>query len=127
MTPGALRSEFERRGLRAGRALLFDERAATAFIARAEEEHVAIADIDQVRPDAADEYEPLVQRALTDAERLGSWQRARLFVEGLSGRGLYFDIALEPAYATGLAKLKYLFRTGLTWQRGSRVSDGTLQ
>ena len=127
MTSAALRSEFRDQGHRVGGAMVFDERTALALIARAEQEHIAIVDVDQVRPDTTSRYDTLGRSALKDMERYASWRQARLFVESLSDRGLYFQIALEPAYATLLAKLKYLFRTGVAWEPGSRAEDETLQ
>jgi hypothetical protein len=42
MTGRALRAEFERRGVPAGRAMVFDEDTAVALINRAEDEYVAV-------------------------------------------------------------------------------------
>jgi hypothetical protein len=107
-TAGRVRREFAPRGVQAGTVVLFDEASALALIRRAEEERIAIAGVDQVRAEGLCDYDPLRGHALSPLERLSSWRQARLFVEGLAGRGLLFDVVLESPWRSYLA----LWRSG---------------
>lgn len=115
MTGHGLRTEFESRGVKARRGIVFEEDPAVALINRAEDEYVAVVNVELVPEEGVSRYEAARGHSLPDVERLRSWNSAREFVENLSGRGLYFDVVLEPSYATYLGRLRYLFRTGASW------------
>lgn len=127
MTAGKLLSEYGSLGLIAGGTLVFDASTALAPIDRAEQEYIAVVGVDPLGSDDLDAYEPMERRVLSDAERIRSWESARAFIEALSDRGLYFEVMLETAFATYLAKLKYLFRTGAAWSSDSSDDGSWLQ
>lgn len=114
-TGRGLRAEFANRGVVVGRATVFGEDVALELIARAEAEYVAIAGVEPIPVKDLPFYRAPRVHPMTDVERLGCWSSAREFVEKLSGRGLYFDVVLEPWWATYLARFKYLARTGAPW------------
>ena len=127
MTGAGLRSEFEGQGLRIGHVVVFDERTALKLIDRAEEEYVAVADVQSVRGADVDTYEAPNAHPMNEGERLGSWSKARDFVEMLAGRGLYFDVVLESRSSTYVARLRHLFNRGEPWAAGRSAQGGTIQ
>lgn len=127
MRAGALLAEFADRGTVASGCIVFDDHAALALIDRAEQEYIAVVGVEQVRREDLTSYRPMSRRGLDDMERVRCWGSARSFVGALCGRGLYFEVALEPAVATHIAKLKYLFRTGQTWSQNSAEEGSSLQ
>jgi len=128
VTARRLRGEFDPLGVAAGRVHVYGESAALALIDRAEDEYVAVVSVEPVWEDDLLGYSAQRRRLSSEVERLRSWENAREFVTGLSGRGLYFDVILESSFATYAAKLRYLFRTGSVAsgdRRGGR--GGTIQ
>ena len=119
MTAKGLYEEFAAAGTTAGAALVFDDHTALELIKRAQEAGLAISDIDMVRPTELDSVLPA--RFLRDPERVSSWNDARSFVEMLGGRGLYFQVVLESAWSTRLARLRSAMRTVARDNTSSRL------
>jgi hypothetical protein len=107
MIGSQLKKEFAPRGRAIPGSVVFDAHVALALIRRAREEGIAVAAIDQLRPSDFDEYEPIPGSRLGHLERLSSWRQAYLFVESLSDRGLFFDVTLEPRWATWFARFRW--------------------
>jgi hypothetical protein len=121
MTGRALQAEFERQGVPAGRAMVFNEDTAVMLVNRAEDEYVAVASVEAIPKKDVPVYQAPRGYSMKDVERLRSWSNARAFVEDLSGRDVYFDVVFEPSWATYVARFRYLARTGAAW---SRRGDG---
>jgi hypothetical protein len=107
MTGNQLVKEFASQGHAVGPTVVFDEHVALALIRRAQEHSIAVAAVDQLRPEDFDGYQPLHGSWLGHGERLSSWRQATLFVESLSSRGLYFNFVLESAWATWFARFRW--------------------
>ena len=121
MTAKGLYEDFAAAGTTAGAALVFDDHTALELVKRAQEAGLAISDIDMVRPTELDSVKLLPARFLRDPERVSSWNDARSFVEMLAGRGLYFQVVLESAWSTRLARLRSAMRTVARDNTSSRL------
>ncbi len=121
MNAKRLASEFAATAIRTGPVFVLDEPTTLDLISRAQQENVAISGIDMVRPGDLDSFEPLENRLLSHLERLSSWRDARSFVEMLGGRGLYFQVMLESAWSTRLARLRSAMRTVVRDNTSSRL------
>ena len=106
MSAHDIEAEFSPRGVRQGRALLLDERAALALIDRAAQLGVAIVAVDQVRRDDAHDYATLQGEIDEQFERTASWDQAREFIRALHGRGLLFEVVLEQRGPARVVKAK---------------------
>ncbi len=121
MTAKRLASEFAATAIRTGPVFVLDEPTTLHLISRAQQENVAISGIDMVRPADLDSFEPLENRLLSHLERLSSWGDARSFVEILRGRELHFQVALESAWSTRLARLRSAMHTVARDNTSSRL------
>jgi hypothetical protein len=112
MIGSQIRAEFASRGRALGSSIVFDEHVAMALIRRAQEEGIAVVDVEQLRPGDFNDYAPSHARGLGHLERPSSWRQASAFVESLSSRGLYFNLTLEPWWATWLARIRWHMTQG---------------
>jgi hypothetical protein len=110
MNAKELRREFATAAVATDPTFVYDERTALDLIARAQEEDVAIARIEMVRAEDLGRMEPPERRVLRDADRRASWRTAQSHVEMLAGRGLYFEVSLESAWSTTVARTRSFLR-----------------
>jgi hypothetical protein len=114
MSAHDVEAEFAPRGIRHGRALLLDERAALVLVDRAAQLGVAIVAVDQVRREEVHEYLTLRGEIDGQFERTASWDQARQFIRALTGRGLLFEVVLENRAASRLLKPRGFLTVGDT-------------